>query len=145
MALLETTDELLCNAKEKFEQINYQDPSYPLIKKSNEIFKSYLKFTENQILDSEKTAYFILNKIRNVIDDNQNLSEGNFDKFIKSKEFILEKIKDKQSYFIEFTQPIILLIYFLVFKNRRRKDWHPFSANIMEKIYTDLGYSYEQD
>jgi relA/spoT len=145
MALLETTDELLCNAKEKFEQINYQDPSYPLIKKSNEIFKSYLKFTENQILDSEKTAYFILNKIRSVIDDNQNLSEDNFDKFIKSKEFILEKIKDKQSYFIEFTQPIILLIYFLVFKNRRRKDWHPFSANIMEKIYTDLGYSYEQD
>ena len=63
MALLETTDELLCNAKEKFERINYQDPSYPLIKKSNEIFKSYFKFTENKIRDSEKTTFFILNKM----------------------------------------------------------------------------------
>jgi len=145
MALLETTDELLCNAKEKFEQINYQDPSYPLIKKSNEIFKSYFKFTEKQILDSEKTTFFILNRIRSIIDNNKNLSEDNFNNFIKEKEFILEKIKDKQSYYIEFNQPIILLIYFLVSKQRRRKDWHPFSGNIMEKIYTDLGYSYEQD
>lgn len=145
MALLETTDELLCNAKEKIEKINYKDPSYPLIKKSNEIFKSHLNFTEKQILDSEKTAYFILNKIRSIIDDNKNLSEEDFNIFLESKKFILEQIKDKQSHFIEFSQPIILLIYFLVYKNRRRKDWHPFSGNIMDKIYTDLGYSYEQD
>lgn len=145
MALLETTDELLCNAKEKIEEINYQDPSYPLIKKSNEIFKSYFNFTENQILDSEKTACFILNKIRSIIDENKNFSEDNFNTFLESRKFILERIKDKQSYFIEFYQPIILLIYFLVSKNRRRKDWHPFSDNIMEKIYTDLGYSYAQD
>ncbi|KOE69722.1 (p)ppGpp synthetase [Aggregatibacter actinomycetemcomitans] len=145
MALLETTDELLCNAKERIEKINYQDPSYPLIKKSNEIFKSYFNFTENQILDSEKTACFILNKIRSVIDENKNFSEDNFNNFLESRKFILERIKDKKSYFIEFSQPIILLIYFLVSKNRRRKDWHPFSDNIMEKIYTDLGYSYAQD
>ena len=145
MALLETTDELLCNAKEKFERINYQDPSYPLIKKSNEIFKSYFKFTENKIRDSEKTTFFILNKIRGVIENNKDCSEDDFNEFINSKEFILEKIKDKQLYFIEFNQPIILLIYFLVSKYRRKKDLHPFSDNIMEKIYTDLGISYDQD
>lgn len=145
MALLETTDELLCNAKEKFERINYQDPSYPLIKKSNEIFKSHFKFTENKIRDSEKTTFFILNKIRGVIENNKDCSEDDFNEFINSKEFILEKIKDKQLYFIEFNQPIILLIYFLVSKYRRKKDWHPFSDNIMEKIYTDLGISYDQD
>ncbi len=145
MALLETTDELLCNAKEKFERINYQDPSYPLIKKSNEIFKSHFKFTENKIQDSEKTTFFILNKIRGVIENNKNFSEDDFNEFINSKEFILEKIKDKQLYFIEFNQPIILLVYFLVSKYRRKKDWHPFSDNIMEKIYTDLGISYDPD
>ena len=145
MALLETTDEMLCNAKEKFERINYQDPSYPLIKKSNEIFKSYFKFTENKIRDSEKTTFFILNKIRGVIENNKDCSEDDFNEFINSKEFILEKIKDKQLYFIEFNQPIILLIYFLVSKYRRKKDLHPFSDNIMEKIYTDLGISYDQD
>lgn len=145
MALLETTDELLCNAKEKFERINYQDPSYPLIKKSNEIFKSHFKFTENKIRDSEKTTFFILNKIRGVIENNKNFSEDDFNEFINSKEFILEKIKDKQLYFIEFNQPIILLVYFLVSKYRRKKDWHPFSDNIMEKIYTDLGISYDPD
>ena len=145
MALLETTDELLCNAKEKFERINYQDPSYPLIKKSNEIFKSHFKFTENKIRDSEKTTFFILNKIRGVIENNKNFLEDDFNEFINSKEFILEKIKDKQLYFIEFNQPIILLVYFLVSKYRRKKDWHPFSDNIMEKIYTDLGISYDQD
>ena len=145
MALLETTDELLCNAKEKFERINYQDPSYPLIKKSNEIFKSHFKFTENKIRDSEKTTFFILNKIRGVIENNKNFSEDDFNEFINSKKFILEKIKDKQLYFIEFNQPIILLVYFLVSKYRRKKDWHPFSDNIMEKIYTDLGISYDPD
>lgn len=145
MALLETTDELLCTAKKRIDEVNQQAPSYQLIEISNNEFKSHFDMTEKDILGGEKTMYFILSKMQSVFDSYEGALKDDFTKFLNEHHDIFENIKENKKFYFEFNHPIILLVYFLVYKYRRKKDWHPFSYNIMENIYTYFGYSYEQD
>lgn len=132
-------------SQKRIDKVNEQEPSYQLIEISNNEFKSHFNMTEKDILGGEKTMYFILNKMQSVFDSYEGALKDDFTNFLNEHHNIFENIKENKKFYFEFNHPIILLVYFLVYKYRRKKDWHPFSYNIMENIYTYFGYSYEQD
>ncbi|KGQ64469.1 (p)ppGpp synthetase [Gallibacterium anatis 7990] len=145
MALLETTDELLCSAKNKILQENQKTKTYQLLELSEKIFKDKLNLSIKEIKDKRKNTDFVIFQISTFIEEHNNLSKENFSNFLKENDFIFNKIKEKQEQEIEFKQPIMPLLYYMVDKYRRNKSWHPFSERVMESIYADLGHSYDSD
>jgi len=66
-------------------------------------------------------------------------------KFSKEYSYLFEKISERSEYKFLYKQPVILFVYFLVHSRRKiaKAKW-PLSSKDLERIFTDLGYSYDR-
>ncbi|MBV7434581.1 RelA/SpoT domain-containing protein [Cardiobacteriaceae bacterium TAE3-ERU3] len=135
MALMETTDDLLCNAKELLDSatadINAWEDAI------NTESKKY--FGDINLIDDTKSSVYLLNELNKLL---KKSSIGEFSIFLEDPNYIyvINKIKNRQNDLIEFRHSFIILIYFLAkkFRNLLPKHW-PLDIEILQKIYSDLG------
>lgn len=136
MALMETTDDLLCKAKNTLDRANESMKQWADTTK--EIFDSHTMSDITYEYDLKNMDY-VLNSM------SEGLSKttiNDFEDFCKKNEyqFIFNKIIEKSKNFIEFRQPFILLLYFLS-KIQRIKTYSscPLDIKILNLVYSDLG------
>lgn len=139
MALIETTDEIFCTAKNQIiTATNPEDDVLKNIKSLYEILigiKAIATKSELEIIDAyrEKLLPEIDNEIR---------------EFFQETPDLIDLIKTRRQENILYRQAVILVVYYLV-SNRRKfaKSHWPLGSRErdLEQIFTDLGYSYITD
>lgn len=135
MALMETTDDLLCQAKQLLEEATLDIKEWS---DAIEDASKYIKDKESLISDKKTEEYLIS-------------SMGGFLKRTSAKDFLLFLSDPNHSYigdrvdarkldYVEFRHPFILLVYFLAkrFRQTLHRKW-PLSLEVLEIIYSDLG------
>ena len=132
MALNEATDDL-------FERV------YALIEKEKErynhftsLFKSYYDFKES----SDKLNKSIFDSLEPII-DKHNITIDSVKQFIDQKMFIRERIKEKESRYLIYKEPVIFLLYYLAktHSSELPENWE-LTDDLLMPIYSDLGISY---
>ncbi|QOI56574.1 GTP pyrophosphokinase [Rouxiella badensis] len=139
MALMETTDDLLCHAKKELEAA-----SVDVIKWLNAL---NAQASNSGIVSSDdiddRNAVIFVDSHRKLLSRS---TVEELKAFLENPDysFINEKIKQHQatSDFFEFRQPIIFLSYFLAFRfSTTLKNYWPTDFSILQRIYNDLGIS----
>jgi putative GTP pyrophosphokinase len=130
MALIETTDSIFV---EVGNQINFDISR-------NEIIINSIQDTFNDKLSfqyEKKINQIILDVYSEIIPDQNEIIN-----FVDQKNYILERIIEKAPQKQIYRQPVIVILYYLVFKrpNMALKLW-PFTQDEILPIYSDLGIS----
>ncbi|MCD8558742.1 MAG: RelA/SpoT domain-containing protein [Shewanella xiamenensis] len=135
MALMETTDDLLCSAKMLLENATADINAWKDVI-NNEAIK---RLGDIQLIDDGKTADYLLNSISELL---QKTSTDDFLAFLEDPKYsyVTDKIKDRQLGSVEFRHPFVLLIYFLAkkFRTSLHRKW-PLDIEPLEGVYSDLG------
>lgn len=132
MALNEATDDLFVRVyylMEK-EKENYY--------KFNNSFNALYSF--NNV--GEKTNKSLYDMVENIIKKHE-ITAGQVSDFINSKLFIIEIIKEKESRYILYRQPMIFLIYYLAKHHGKEleENWE-LTDDLLSPIFSDLGISF---
>jgi len=137
MALMETTDDLLCHAKKELEAASVNVTNW-LNTLNGHASRSEIVNVDN--IDDRNAIIFV--------DSNRALlrkcTVEDFVKFFENQDFdfLKERIKHHQdtSDFFEFRQPIIFLSYFLAYRFPTTvKNYWPTDFSILQRIFSDLG------
>lgn len=135
MALIESADYFFKEVKDMVckEEENYSDLLYNLT-------NYYSSFATIKTPD-EKINNIIIDSYRDFLDKN---TFDNIKKFIEGKKSIKEIIQKNQEIKLIYQQPAILLVYYLIKRNRKSvyNNW-PFTEEDLAPLYTDLGISIE--
>jgi putative GTP pyrophosphokinase len=137
MALMETTDGLLCEAKATLDKAStYINQWKYIIKEETE-----KRLANLDVINDDSNNDFLID---NFVEFLKKHSIEEFSNFLEEYTYIPERIgiRIDQGLFLEFRQGYMLLVYFLVRKHRRsfHKSW-PFDLRILEGVYSDLGLS----
>lgn len=139
MALMETTDELLCNAKSALDKASSNINKWKAVIR----VESEKRLSNVNLVSDENNFDFLLDAFLPLL-KKPKVSIDGFQNFLSDEQYsyIAEKIKRRESSFIEFRQEIILLVYYLANKFRRNfyTKW-PLDLKPLELVYTDLGIS----
>lgn len=135
MALMETTDDLLCSAKELLEKATADINAWKDVI-SREAIK---RLGDIQLIDDSKSADYLLNSVSEL------LKKTSMDEFLAFLEdprysYVSDKIKARQLGPVEFRHPFVLLVYFLAkkFRTSLPRKWQ-LDIEPLEGIYSDLG------
>lgn len=135
MALMETTDDLLCSAKELLEKAMADINAWKDVI-SREAIK---RLGDIQLIDDSKSADYLLNSVSEL------LKKTSMDEFLAFLEdprysYVSDKIKARQLGSVEFRHPFVLLVYFLAkkFRTSLPRKWQ-LDIEPLEGIYSDLG------
>lgn len=135
MALMETTDDLLCSAKELLEKATADINAWKDII-SREAIK---RLGDIQLIDDSKSADYLLNSVSELL---QKTSMDEFLAFLEDPRYsyVSDKIKARQLGPVEFRHPFVLLVYFLAkkFRTSLPRKWQ-LDIEPLEGIYSDLG------
>ena len=133
MALMETTDDLLCKAKEAL------DSATTSLTEWQTAVTNATKEKFNDIKEDVKSTDFLIGKLEPLLKETDTLAFLNFIND-KNNEYIYQKIQRNAEEIPEFQYSFILLIYFLSskFQNRLHEFW-PLESDILQRIYSDLG------
>lgn len=139
MALMESTDELFCKTIEEINKVVEVRN-----KINHDLQELYQKlFAESQNIDFQFNVEFL----DAYYDRLSGTLSAEITEFIYSKQFIIDRIKERAVDSYLYQQPVILFIYWLV-KNHDRdtqKTWPYESLNSdLSQIYSDLGTSQNQ-
>lgn len=129
MALIETTDNLFKEVSDCMnDNLLYKKILPPLEEIYREINKEFIM--------EPKINQFIIEAYEEIIDDT---IVENINTFLRTKPFIKTKITQKCELNLVYSQPIIILLYFLVerYSYRVFYEW-PFNEQLISPIYTDL-------
>ena len=134
MALIEATDDIFCQVSKHFININKQSNII-----SESLFQRY----------RDKVSFSLDEKLTAILTDafkEKNESEilESIYSFIDSRDYILEKIRERGTEMVLYQQPMILFIYYISQKapTYTKKSW-PLLPEILRLIFSDLGLSYE--
>ncbi|MCF6459154.1 RelA/SpoT domain-containing protein [Pseudoalteromonas sp. MMG024] len=137
MALMETTDELLCEAKNILESASSYIESW----KAAVQLEAKNRLADVALVDNDLNSEYLLDCFSSILEKTDIES---FQSFLADEtySYIPDKIKQHSLHFVEFRQDVILLIYFLA--RRFRKSFHrlwPSDKKPLESVYSDLGLS----
>lgn len=129
MALIETTDAIFSDVSKQV----------CIVKSKNDIVLNSLKTEYSNRINFEQE-----DRICNILLDYYDEYIPTFNEvyeFISKKTFIIDRINDRALEKLLYRQPVILILYYLVYKiqNIVLKLW-PFTQEELEPIYTDLGF-----
>ncbi|ELS9504306.1 RelA/SpoT domain-containing protein [Vibrio parahaemolyticus] len=135
MALMETTDDLLCNAKILLENATADINAWKNVINT----EAKKRLGDIQLIDDSKSADHLLNSISDLL---QKTSTDEFLAFLEDPKYsyVSEKIKERQASSVEFRHPFVLLMYFLAkrFRASLHRKW-PLDLEPLEGVYSDLG------
>ncbi len=139
MALIETTDEYFTVANNKIKDVTaYIHRTYDIVRdKYTDVFHANINDYD------QNTNDFIIDALKDII------CEVNIDhitSFIDKYSFIKDRINERKGQDPLYSQPVILLTYFLVQEKTilLKRDW-PLSESQLKPIFTDLGISFNSD
>ncbi len=135
MALLETTDSLLCEVKESVDELTASRESW-----KREVDKAATILVEDS-LDDRGSTDKILNDLQGIV------KKADIDEFRKfylddNNKFLAKKIKENSTR-VEFRCKFIVLIYFFVkrYSALIYRQW-PLAEEVLERIYADMGVAF---
>lgn len=135
MALMETTDDLLCNAKVLLENATADINAWKDVINS----EARRRLGDIELIDDSKSADYLLNSLSELL---QKTSTDEFLIFLEDPKYayVSEKIKERQSGSVEFRHSFVLLMYFLAkrFRSSLHRQW-PLDVEPLEGVYSDLG------
>ncbi len=135
MALMETTDDLLCSAKETLDNLTANINEWRQVLNR----EAEARLTGVALVDDFKDMDFVLSSLDKLL---TRVSYTEMIDFLDKPEFsyIPDRIKVHEGESIEFRHPFILLVYFLSRRFQRilHNEW-PLDLGILEKVYSDLG------
>jgi putative GTP pyrophosphokinase len=137
MALMETTDELLCGAKSELEKCANVITTW----RDLSLTKSAQLLPDANWIDDAKNIEFYLSKFEPLI---STLNFNDFNAFLEDQEhvFLAGRIKKHQldKTFVEFKLPVVLIFYFLAKRKKTviKNHW-PTDFNVLQIIFNDLG------
>ncbi len=137
MALMETTDDLLCNAKRALEEASIDVKRW--LEAVNE--ESEVRLSDCEMLYENKNSELFIDALRELL---ARTSVEAFQTFLDEPEnlFIAERIKGHigAEAGIEFKSPFILLVYFLSYRfTIAIKNHWPFDFVLLQRVFNDLG------
>ena len=128
MALIETTDNIFSEVNDKLEGLMKDRNKY--------IEELSIIYNEKDLIIENNVNEFLLN----VYKDYKSISIDDIKSFFEKNPELLENIKSKSKDNLLFSQPIILLLYYLFDKKgMEAKKYWPFEADKMSLITNDLG------
>lgn len=138
MALIEVTDRLFSDVSKELKSTRHQFSK--IIEGLEKIYKLNLELDPN-----DYSKYINENILDTFINDIEPFDLNEINKFIEANKFIFKKIKDRRINKVLYRQPIIILIYFLVYKKRIiiKSKWHLYKTDL-EEVFIDLGFSYDK-
>ena len=139
MALIETTDELFCAAREQIDVATRPEDNILI-----DIKKLYESLIGERSI-STKTDLELIDTYREKIMPE---TTSEIHQFYQDKPALVQLIKDRRVGNILYRQAAILIVYYLVSVRRKFAKAHwPLGSREkdLEQIFTDLGYSYTND
>ncbi|MFY8351629.1 GTP pyrophosphokinase [Pseudoalteromonas sp. SSM20] len=135
MALMETTDDLLCSAKEALESATADINLWKSIINR----EAQQRLSDIQLIDDSKSADHVLSSLDWLL---QKTSTEEFQAFLESPEYgyVCDRIRNRQDGAVEYRHPFVLLMYFLSkrFRSILHRKW-PLDLELLEGVYSDLG------
>lgn len=133
MALIETTDDI-------FEAV---DMTLRTESENINSFYSGLKSIYDSLSTSEheiKTNIFILDAMQEIL---KSVNVTDIEKFVSDTPYVKEIIRQKSSVNFMYKQPVVLLILFLITKQRRQlMNLWPLPDKEIQPLFTDMGVSF---
>jgi hypothetical protein len=132
MALIETTDEIFCQALRQFDQLDRSMD--PMIEHIVGRFSIRVRFQLEP-----KLNIFILDSLKPLT---KAVTESALDSFIGENDFVIERVNSRSDEKLPFRQPVILLLYYLAHKMPAQltQQW-PLLSEELDPIFADLGIS----
>lgn len=135
MALIEATDEFFEQAMENLALAN--EPHRKLL---NYLSSAYEKGT-GITPESERSNQLVIDAFIGILPSDP---LDRIEEFLQQKSYVFDKIKEQKRARHFFNQPVILLAYYLVATMpAQTKDAWPIETADLEKVFSDLGKSYE--
>lgn len=135
MALMETTDELLCSAKKELENATADINLWKTIINQ----EAQQRLSDIQLIDDSKSADHVLSNLDDLL---QRTSTDEFQAFLEEAQYsyICDRIRSRQDGAVEYRHPFVLLMYFLSkrFRSTLHRKW-PLDLELLEGVYSDLG------
>lgn len=140
MALIETTDELLCRAKEEIVTETGSEDVF-----LDSLHKLYQSAVGSAPIKASKSEQLLIDAFREKVNE-EDISK--VIEFYKAQAGLLDVIKDRASGNVFYRMAAVLLIYYLVAQRRKyvKSHWPLGSKQAeLEQIFTDFGFSYASD
>lgn len=134
MALMETTDDLMCSAKEKIDEASDIADSFKefCVRRFKKMFPDCISKIDFKSVD------FVLDTLSGEL---AKVDLYDLEQFFEEKSYLDERISEYiNGDAIELSQPYIYILFFLAKKRRTglRRCW-PFDLTLLEPIFSDLG------
>lgn len=132
MALIETTDMLF---QEVDSVLMGEDKMYEMFM---ELAMKFYRF--NQITDALNR--FVFDSYKDFIKQYE-ITNQEINNFLIEKNYIIDKIREKENYLILYRQPVVLILYYLIYnyKNLMLEIW-PLEEEMLRSIFSDLGIAF---
>lgn len=135
MALMETTDDLLCSAKDALESATADINAWKSIINQ----EAQERLNDIQLIYDGKSTDHILSSLNELL---QKTSTEEFQAFLEDPRYsyVCDRIKSRQTTAVEFRHSFVLLMYFLSkrFRASLHRRW-PLDIEVLEGVYSDLG------
>ena len=136
MALIEATDEFFTQAMEDLASAS--EPQQRLLNYLSEAYRRGTGLEPGQ----ERSNQLVIDSLIELLPQDQNVS-AEIDAFFAAKNYIFERIKEQQGARHLFSQPTVLLAYFLADqKPSQTKEHWPIQSDDLSKIFSDLGAAF---
>ncbi|AQM60530.1 GTP pyrophosphokinase [Clostridium baratii] len=138
MALIETTDII-------FKEVD------STVKQQDDFIKELLPLLEKEYKNIKEPVYD--KYISNMLQENyqsiiEKIEPNELNDFFTSDdyEYVKDSINNRYNEYLLFKQPIIIIIYYIVcnYEYKAKKLW-PFTENMLEPIYIDMGITFSKD
>lgn len=139
MALMETTDDLLCKAHneiKKFVSDLITEWQEATITEANNLTNG------NYNQKDKNNNVYILNELTPLL---KGKSISSYKSFMREKKFIFDRISFRENFYIEFKQELTPLIYYLAYTETNcLPKYDVFANESLQLIYSDLGIKYPE-
>lgn len=134
MALMETTDGLLCEAKQTLDQVsNFIDSWKSTLREEHERY-----LADSEVVFDDATNDYMIDYLSELL---RNHTPSDFSAYLAEYTYVPGKLRHRidLGIFPEFRESYMLLIYFLAKKDSRRfaRKW-PYDRRIIEGVYSDV-------
>ncbi|MGA4605036.1 GTP pyrophosphokinase [Pseudoalteromonas maricaloris] len=135
MALMETTDDLLCTAKDALESATVDINAWKNVINQ----EAQERLSDIQLVDDGKSTDHVLSSLNESL---QKTSTEEFQAFLEDPKYsyVCDRIRNRQKEAVEFRHSFVLLMYFLSkrFRATLHRRW-PLDIEVLEGVYSDLG------
>ncbi len=135
MALMETTDDLLCSAKEALQNATVNINAWKNIINQ----EAQQRLSDIQLIVDDKSTDYVLSSLDYLL---KKTSTEEFQTFLEDTRYgyVCDRIRNRQDGAVEYRHSFVLLMYFLSrrFRTTLHRKW-PLDLELLENVYSDLG------